>query len=131
MVHLPQKLENEFQETQFSLVFPTEEKMIISQGTKDFAQGLFERVFGYNPAQLLAEQKKKAALLAKERKKAEKEKLKAEEERLKAEDDRQQLLQQTILNLHQLAQMEATQIALMVGINVEEVEAILTAHAAE
>ena len=127
LVHLPQKLENEFQETQFSLVFPTEEKMIISQGTKDFAQGLFERVFGYNPAQLLEEQKK----MEKERRKVEKEKLKAEEQRMKAEEERQQLLQQTILNLHQLAQMEAAQIALMVGINVEEVEAILTAHAAE
>ena len=115
LVHLPKKLENEFQETQFSLVFPNEEKMIISQGTKDFAQGLFERVFGYNPVQLLEEQKKKEALLAKERQ--------------KAEEERQQLLRQTVLNLHQLAQMELAQIALMVGIKEEEVEAILAAEA--
>ena len=112
LVHLPQKLENEFQETQFSLVFPNEEKMIISQGTKDFARGLYERVFGYNPAQLLEEQKKKEALFAKERQ--------------KAEEERQQLLRQTVLNLHQLAQMEVAQIALMVGIKEEEVEAILS-----
>lgn len=117
LVHLPQKLENEFQETQFSLVFPNEEKMIISQGTKDFARGLYERVFGYNPAQLLEEQKKKEALFAKERQ--------------KAEEERQQLLRQTVLNLHQLAQMEVAQIALMVGIMEEEVEAILSVEAAE
>ncbi len=91
--------------------------MIISQGTKDFARGLYERVFGYNPAQLLEEQKKKEALFAKERQ--------------KAEEERQQLLRQTVLNLHQLAQMEVAQIALMVGIKEEEVEAILTAEVGE
>lgn len=120
LVHLPKKLENEFQETQFSLVFPNEEKMIISQGTKDFAQGLYERVFGYNPAQLLQEQQK-----------MEKERRKAEREKLKAEKERQQLLQQTVLNLRQLAQMEVAQIALMVGVKVEEVEAILATEGGE
>ena len=112
--------ENEFQETQFSLVFPNEEKMIISQGTKDFARGLYERVFGYNPAQLLEEQKK-----------IDKERRKAERERIKAEEERQQLLRQTVLNLYQLAQMEVAQIALMVGIKEEEVEAILAAEVGE
>ena len=94
---------------QISLVFPNEKEMIITQGTKDFARGLYERVFGYNPAQLLEEQKK------------------MDKERRKAEEERQQLLRQTVLNLHQLAQMEVPQIALMVEIKEEEVEAILTA----
>ena len=87
--------------------------MIISQGTKDFARGLYERVFGYNPAQLLEEQKK------------------MDKERQKAEEERQQLLQQTVLNLHKLAQMELAQIAIMVGIKEEEVEAILATEAGE
>lgn len=87
--------------------------MIISQGTKDFARGLYERVFGYNPAQLLEEQKK------------------MDKERRKAEEERQQLLRQIVLNLHQLAQMEVAQIALMVGVKEEEVEAILAAEVGE
>ena len=74
-------------------------------------------MFGYNPAQLLEEQKKKEALFAKERQ--------------KAEEERQQLLRQTVLNLHQLAQMELAQIAIMVGIKEEEVEAILATEAGE
>jgi hypothetical protein len=129
LVHLPKKLENEFAETQFSLAFPNEEQMIISQGTKDFALGMFERAFGYNPDKLLAEQKKKAEA---ERQKAEEERQKAaqkaEEVRLKAEAEHQRLLQ-TIHNLHRIAQMDSAQIALMVGIAEAEVQEILAENA--
>lgn len=82
--------------------------MIISQGTKDFAQGLYERVFGYNPAQLLEEQKKKGALLAKERQKAEKEKLRAEEEKLKAEEERMKERKIRKVSRHLLSKFSVT-----------------------
>ena len=86
--------------------------MIISQGTKNFTKRLYEHVFGYSPAKVLAEQKQKAeAVLAKERQ--------------KVELERQLLLAHTILNLHQLAQMDVPQIALMVGISEVEVQEIL------
>ncbi|MBK9491135.1 MAG: hypothetical protein IPO07_21860 [Haliscomenobacter sp.] len=115
LIHLPKKLENEFEVNQFSLVFPNEPTMIISQGTKNFTEKLYEHVFGYSPAKILAEQKQKAeAVLAKERQKAEIEfQKKAELEHL----ERQLLLTQTIHNLHQLAQMDVPQIALMMGIS--------------
>jgi len=116
-VHLPKKLENEFLQSQFSLAFPNEVPMIISQGTKDFAAGFYERAFGYNPAQLLAEEQAK---LAKERQKAEEERQKALEERQK--------LQNTILNLHQLVKMSPPEIAVIVGMTIEEVEALITLH---
>lgn len=109
-VHLPKKLENEFLQSQFSLAFPNEVPMIISQGTKDFAAGFYERAFGYNPAQLLAEEQAKLA-----------------KERQKAEEERQKL-QNTILNLHQLVKMSPPEIAVIVGMTIEEVEALITLH---
>ena len=138
-VHLPKKLENEFQQTQISLVFPNEKEMIISQGTKDFALGLYERVFGYNPTQLLAEeQKKNEAKLAKERQEAEMERLQLlealqheEKEREKIEQERQQLLDATIFNLHHIAKMSAAEIALIVNLEPEAVEIIIANHSGE
>ncbi|WP_373552841.1 hypothetical protein [Haliscomenobacter sp.] len=125
-VHLPKKLENEFLQSQFSLVFPNEAKMIISQGTKDFAAGFYERAFGYNPAQLLAEeQKKNEAKLAQERQKAEEERLLLQAALQRAEEERQKL-QKTILNLHQLAKMSPPEIAVIVGMTIEEIEALIT-----
>ncbi|AEE48358.1 hypothetical protein [Haliscomenobacter hydrossis] len=105
--------------------------MIISQGTKDFAAGFYERAFGYNPAQLLAEEQAK---LAKERQKAEEERQKAEEEHLllqaalQREEEERQKLQNTILNLHQLVKMNPPEIAVIVGMTIEEVEALITLH---
>jgi hypothetical protein len=67
-VNLPPKFENEFQETQFSLTFPNQSSMTISQGTKEFASGLYERVFGYDPeAKLAEENKRNQEILTKER----------------------------------------------------------------
>lgn len=80
-VGLPKDMENEFQQTQFSLAFPNEEKMIISEGTKDFALGLYEHIFGYNPIQALKEERQKA-----------------EEERQKAIEEERQRINTTILN---------------------------------
>lgn len=114
-VDLPKNLENEFQQTQFSLAFPNEEKMIISEGTKDFALGLYEHIFGYNPIQALKE----------ERQKAEEERQKAEEERQKAIEEERQRINTTILNLHQLAKMPATEIANIVVMDLEYVEKLI------
>jgi hypothetical protein len=110
-VHLPDTLEEDFLAKQYYLTFPNESAMIISEGTKKMALGMFERAFGYNPDKVLAEQKKKA-----------------EEERLRAQTERQRLLQ-TIQNLHQLLQMDSAQIALMVGIAEAEVQEILEGDA--
>ncbi|MDX2069755.1 MAG: hypothetical protein SFV55_15105 [Haliscomenobacter sp.] len=99
-VDLPKDLENEFQQTQFSLAFPNEEKMIISEGTKDFALGLYEHIFGYNPTQAL------------------------KGERQKAEEERQRI-NTTILNLHQSAKISAAEIANIVVIDLENVETLI------
>jgi hypothetical protein len=114
-VDLPKDLENEFQQTQFSLAFPNEEKMIISEGTKDFALGLYEHIFGYNPIQALKE----------ERQKAEEERQKVEEERQKAIEEERQRINTTILNLHQLAKMPAREIATIVVMDLEYVEKLI------
>lgn len=126
-VHLPKKLENEFLQSQFSLAFPNEIKMIISQGTKDFAAGFYERAFGYNPAQLLAEEQAK---LAKESQKVEEERLLLQAALQKAEEERQKL-QHTILNLHQLAKMSPPEIAVIVGMTIEEIEALINSYKEE
>lgn len=102
-VNLPKDLENEFQQTQFSLAFPNEEKMIISEGTKDFALGLYEHIFGYNPIKAL------------------------EEERQKAEEEHQRI-NTTILNLYQLTKMPATEIASIVVMDLEYVEKLIAEH---
>jgi hypothetical protein len=119
LIHLPKKLENEFEVNQFSLVFPNEPTMIISQGTKNFTEKLYEHVFGYNPVEVLAKERQKAELEFQK---------KAETERQQAELERQRLLSQTIHNLHHLAQMDTPEIALMVGITETEVQEILNAQ---
>ena len=116
LIHLPKKLENEFEVNQFSLVFPNEQTMIISQGTKNFTKKLYEHVFGYNPAEVLAKERQKVELEFQK---------KAETERQQADQERQLLLTQTIHNLHQLAQMDVPQIALMMGISEVEVQKVL------
>ena len=131
-VNLPQKLENEFQETQFSLVFPNAEAMTISKGTKEFAVGLYEHVFGYDPETLLKEEKKKAQeLLDKERQsviealgREEEERQKAEEERQKAEEERLRL-DNTIRYLYETVKMSATEIAIIVDKDVIYIEELL------
>ncbi len=131
-VNLPQKLENEFQETQFSLVFPNAEAMTISKGTKEFAVGLYEHVFGYDPETLLKEEKKKAQeLLDKERQvviealRREEEGLqKAEEERQKAEEERLRL-DNTIRYLHETVKMSAAEIATIVDKEIVYIEKLL------
>ena len=110
-VDLPKDLENEFQQTQFSLAFPNEEKMIISEGTKDFALGLYEHIFGYNPIQALKEERQKA-----------------EEERQKAIEEERQRINTTILNLHQLAKMSAAEIANIVLMDLEYVEKLIVEY---
>ena len=121
-VHLPKKLENEFQQTQFSLVFPNEAKMIITQGTKDFAIGLYERVFGYNP---LEEQKKTEAKLAKERQKAEEERLQLQAA-LQREEEERQRTDKAILYLYQTDQKQPAEIAMIIGIDQAYVEALIS-----
>ena len=83
--------------------------MIITQGTKNFTEKLYEHVFGYNPAEVLAKERQKVEL----------------EFQKKAELERQLLLTQTINNLHHLAQMDVPQIAMMMGISEVEVQEVL------
>ena len=102
--------------------------MIITQGTKDFALGLYERVFGYNP---LEEQKKNEAKLAKERQKAEEERLQLLAALHREEEERQRLHATTIFNLHHIAKMSAAEIALIVNMEPETIEAIIVNHSGE
>jgi hypothetical protein len=97
---LSPEFENEFQQTQYSLVFPNSDDMTISQGSKDFAAGLYEHVFGINP---LTE-------VEKERQKAAKERQRAKEEHQRAEEERQRV-DGIILYFHQEMHLPATQIA--------------------
>jgi len=105
-VDLPQKLEHEFQETQFSLDFPNSKNMTISQSTKDFAVGLFERVFGYNPVEALNEEKKKSR---EEHQAA----IEAMNQAIKREEEERLRLDKVILNLYGMAQFSIAEIAKM------------------
>ncbi len=107
-------LNNEFQQTQYSLVFPNSEDMTISQGSKDFAAGLYEHVFGINP---LTE-------VEKERQKAAKERQRAEEEHQRAEEERQRI-NGIILYFHQEIQLPAIQIAEVVNKDIAYVEDLI------
>ena len=99
--------------------------MTISKGTKEFAVGLYEHVFGYDPETLLKEEKKKAQeLLDKERQaviqaigREEKERQKAEEERLR--------LDNTIRYLHEIVKMSAAEIATIVDKEIVYIEELL------
>jgi PAS domain-containing protein len=106
--------------------------MTISKGTKEFAVGLYEHVFGYDPETLLKEEKKKAQeLLDKERQaviqaigREEKERQKAEEERQKAEEERLRL-DNTIRYLHEIVKMSAAEIATIVDKEIVYIEELL------
>lgn len=145
-VNLPQRFENEFQETQFSIAFPNTEAMTISQGTKDFASGLYERVFGYNPAVALEEEKKKnREMLAKERQAAADALRRTEEEHQRAvealqreqeerqraveamqrEEEERQRLDNTIRYLYEKVNMAVSAIAEVVNKDVAYIEALL------
>ena len=54
-VRLPQKLENEFERDVFDHYLPVPVPMQMSQGTKNFADKLYERVFGINPKKMRRE----------------------------------------------------------------------------
>lgn len=99
-VDLPHKLEHEFQETQFSIDFPNSKNMTISQSTKDFAAGLFERVFGYNPVEALNEEKKKS-----------RKEHQAALEAMKREEEERLRFDQVILNLHEMEKFTIAEIA--------------------
>jgi hypothetical protein len=116
---------------QESLIFSTEEKMTVSEGTKEMLTRFYERAYGYNP---LDEKKKVQALERKlkeeharaeeERIRAEEEHAKAKEERLRAEDEKHQR-HQIILNIYHHAKMEVAQIALVTGVEEKEILSIL------
>jgi PAS domain-containing protein len=106
--------------------------MTISKGTKEFAVGLYEHVFGYDPETLLKEEKKKAQeLLDKERqvviealRREEEERQKAEEERQKAEEERLRL-DNTIRYLYEIVKMSAAEIATIVDKEIVYIEELL------
>ncbi len=119
-VNLPKTYELDFLKYQESLFFSTEEKMTVSEGTKEMLTRFYERAYGYNPL----DEKKKAQALERELKiehaRAEEERLRAEEECLRAEEEKQQR-HQLILNLYHSAKMDAVQIALLAGVSEAEV----------
>jgi hypothetical protein len=115
-VDLPIELEHEFQETQFSLDFPNSINMTISQSTKDFAVGLYERVFGYNPVEALKEEKKKSR---EERQAAIEAQKREEEERLR--------LDQVILNLYEMEKFTIAEIAGLAMKSEEYVQELIVA----
>jgi hypothetical protein len=151
-VNLPRTYELDFLRHQESLIFSTEEKMTISEGTKEMATRFYERAYGYNP---LDEKKKAQALERKleeeharaeeerfraeegharaeeerlraeeEHARAEEERLRAEEERLRAEEEKHQR-HQIILNMYHHAKMEVAQIVLVTGVEEKEILGIL------
>lgn len=134
-VNLPQSFENEFRETQYYLTFPKTEAMTISKGTKEFAAGLYEHVFGYDPAVALEEERKQyKELLEKERKKAEEERLKAEKELQKAEEERieerqriEAERQRTVLYFHETLQMPPAEIAQVLNLELAYIESLISA----
>jgi DNA-directed RNA polymerase specialized sigma24 family protein len=109
--------ERQFRETQYYLTFPKTEAMTISKGTKEFAAGLYEHVFGYDPAIALEEERKQYKELL------EKERIKAEAERIRAEEERQR----TILYLHDTLQMPPAEIAEVLNLDPTYVKALLEA----
>lgn len=115
-VDLPIELEHEFQETQLSLDFPNSINMTISQSTKDFAVGLYERVFGYNPVEALKEEKKKS-----------REERQAAIEAQKREEDERLRLDQVILNLYGMEKFTIVEIAALVMKSEEYVQELIEA----
>ena len=105
------------------MVFPNSDDMTISQGSKDFAAGLYEHVFGINPLTEVEKERQKAA---KERQRAEEEHQRAEEQRQQAEEQRQHT-RAAILNLYQTLHLEPALIATIFEMSEPEVMAILEA----
>jgi regulator of protease activity HflC (stomatin/prohibitin superfamily) len=97
--------------------------MTISQGSKDFAAGLYEHVFGINPLTEVEKERQKAV---KERQRAQEEHQRAEEERQRAEEQRQHT-RAAILNLYQTLHLEPALIATIFEISEQEVMDILNA----
>ena len=87
--------------------------MPISQGTKDFAELLYERVLGQSPAEMVAQA----------RQQAEAERQQVEAERQQAEAERQQ----AIIKLHRVHGMPAPQIAEVMNVPVAYVLATISA----
>ena len=79
----------------------------------------------------LEEQKKNEAKLAKERQKAEEERLQLLAALHREEEERQRLHATTIFNLHHIAKMSAAEIALIVNMEPETIEAIIVNHSGE
>ena len=115
------EFENEFQQTQYFLVFPNSDDMTISQGSKDFAAGLYEHVFGINPLTEVEKERQKAA---KERQRAQEEHQRAEEERQRAQEEHQRI-NGMILSLYQEFQMPIEQIARMANKDLEYIEDLI------
>ena len=125
-IDLSPEFENEFQQTQYSLVFPNSDDMTISQGSKDFAAGLYEHVFGINPLTEVEKERQKAA---KERQRAEEEHQRAEEEHQRAEEERQRI-NGIILYFHQEMHLPAIQIAEVVDKDLAYIEDLIAKAAA-
>lgn len=113
---MPHKLEHEFQETQFSIDFPNSKNMTISQSTKDFAAGLFERVFGYNPVEALNEEKKKS-----------RKEHQAALEAMKREEEERLRFDQVILNLYEMEKFTIAEIAGLTMRSEEYVQELIAA----
>ncbi len=136
-VNLPRTYELDFLKYHESLIFSTEEKMTISQGTKEMATRFYKHAYGYNPEaekkKMERELKLEQAKAEEERARAEQESIRAEEERIRAEEERvraeieRQQRHQIILNMYHHAKMEVAQIVMVTGVEEEEVLAILSA----
>ena len=102
--------------------------MTISQGSKDFAAGLYEHVFGINPLTEVEKERQKAA---KERQRAQEERQRAQEERQRAQEEHQraeeehQRINGMILSLYQEFQMPIEQIARMANKDLEYIEDLI------
>jgi hypothetical protein len=118
---LSPEFENEFQQTQYFLVFPNSDDMTISQGSKDFAAGLYEHVFGINPLTEVEKERQKAA---RERQRAQEEHQRAKEEHQRAEEERQRT-NSMILSLYHEFQMPIEQIARMANKDLQYIEDLI------
>ena len=120
-IDLSPEFENEFQQTQYFLVFPNSDDMTISQGSKDFAAGLYEHVFGINPLTEVEKERQKAA---RERQRAQEEHQRAKEEHQRAEEERQRT-NSMILSLYHEFQMPIEQIARMANKDLQYIEDLI------
>ncbi len=113
-IDLSPDFENEFKQTQYHLVFPNSDDMTISQGSKDFAAGLYEHVFGINPLDEVEKERQKV-IQARQR---------AAIEHQRAEEAHQRV-NAIILYLHQEMHLLAPQIAEIVDKDQAYIEELL------